>query len=94
MTPSPFISDTCNSVRYRQAMDADHGAELWRTDGTTSGTVLVKDIFPGEESGAPIHLTPFGDYLYFQVSYSGEVLREGDVLKWRWHCRRRNQLNR
>lgn len=79
--PSPSTGGTPKSVRYRQATDADHGAELWRTDGTTSGTVLVKDIFPGEQSGAPINLTPFGDYLYFQVSYSGEGLPKDGVSK-------------
>lgn len=58
-----------------QATDAEHGAELWRTDGTGAGTVLVKDIFPGESSGAPAYLTPFGDYLYFQVSQRISVVR-------------------
>ena len=52
---------------HHQATDLDHGAELWRTDGTGAGTVLVKDIYPGEKSGAPTFFTPFGDYLYFQV---------------------------
>lgn len=27
----------------------------------------MKDIYPGEKSGAPTFFTPFGDYLYFQV---------------------------
>jgi ELWxxDGT repeat protein len=29
------------------ANDGEHGRELWRTDGTTSGTWIVKDIQPG-----------------------------------------------
>jgi ELWxxDGT repeat protein len=29
----------------------NHGWELWKTDGTTAGTVLVKDIYPGIGSG-------------------------------------------
>lgn len=57
---------TCPVVNF-QATDADHGAELWKTDGTGAGTTLVKDIFPGEKSGSPTTLTPFEDYLYFQV---------------------------
>lgn len=32
------------------AADGAHGRELWRTDGTTSGTRLVKDINPGPGS--------------------------------------------
>jgi ELWxxDGT repeat protein len=28
-----------------------NGAELWKTDGTAAGTVMVKDICPGACSG-------------------------------------------
>jgi ELWxxDGT repeat protein len=31
--------------------DGEHGWELWRSDGTDSGTTLVKDIFPGSSNG-------------------------------------------
>ena len=57
-----------NDIGKKQATHENYGAELWRTDGTATGTVLVKDIYPGEVSGAPASLTPFGDYLYFQVA--------------------------
>src|SRR5438552_18573071 len=30
--------------------------ELWRTDGTTAGTVLVKDINPGVRGSNPVNL--------------------------------------
>lgn len=48
----------------------EHGAELWKTDGTGAGTVLVKDVYPGERSGVSTSFVPFGDYLYFQVGSS------------------------
>src|SRR2546428_4712841 len=32
---------------YFNAVDQTHGDELWRTDGTSTGTTLVKDINPG-----------------------------------------------
>ncbi|CAM9518465.1 unnamed protein product, partial [Ectocarpus sp. 8 AP-2014] len=62
-----LLSLTYQPLPIPQATDAEHGAELWRTDGTGAGTVLVKDIYPGERSGSPTSLTAFGDYLYFQV---------------------------
>ena len=34
--------------------DESHGYELWKTDGSTEGTSLIKDIYPGsEDSGNP-----------------------------------------
>jgi ELWxxDGT repeat protein len=33
------------------ASDAVHGAELWRSDGTTSGTLLVRDVNPDGSLG-------------------------------------------
>jgi ELWxxDGT repeat protein len=47
------------------AEDAGHGRELWRSDGTDAGTVLVKDIRSGVLSSAPLHLTRAGSTLYF-----------------------------
>ena len=35
----------------RQIM-APKGDELWKSDGTSSGTTMVKDIWPGIQSGA------------------------------------------
>ena len=37
-----------NNVLYFAASDAN-GSELWRSDGTESGTVMLKDIFPGDD---------------------------------------------
>ncbi len=36
---------------YFEADDGIHGKELWRTDGTTIGTILVKDIVLGPADG-------------------------------------------
>ncbi|RKH74360.1 HYR domain-containing protein [Corallococcus aberystwythensis] len=41
------------------------GSELWRTDGTPAGTVLVKDLVPGAESSSPAKGTLLGDRVYF-----------------------------
>ena len=42
--------------------------ELWKSDGTTAGTVLVKDINPGSASSSIGYLTPVGNTLYFVAS--------------------------
>lgn len=53
---------------------SNNGRELWRTDGTNTGTTLVRDLeslFPGSSSN-PHLLTKVGDSLYF---FKGDGLR-------------------
>ena len=40
------------------------GRELWKSDGTSSGTSLVLDINPGSASSNPSHLTFFDMYVF------------------------------
>ena len=49
---------------YFAAADGVHGRELWRSDGTAAGTVMVKNIRHGG-SGRPDELTAVGRRLYF-----------------------------
>jgi len=44
------------------------GRELWASDGTEAGTVLVKDINPGGPSSYPGYLTPVGTQLLFAAN--------------------------
>jgi ELWxxDGT repeat protein len=57
-----------------------YGAELWKTDGTAAGTVLVKDIYPGTNSSDPQNLTAVGGTLYFTAegASSGRELWKSD----------------
>ena len=41
--------------------------ELWKSDGTNSGTVLLKDIKPGLESSNPGNLTDINSTLFFRA---------------------------
>jgi ELWxxDGT repeat protein len=52
---------------YFSANDIEHGTELWRTDGTSDGTSLVKDIYSGSASSDPAELTALGDSVYFSA---------------------------
>jgi ELWxxDGT repeat protein len=43
------------------------GTELWKSDGTTAGTVLVRDIRPGPNSSSPSRLTDVDGTLFFDA---------------------------
>lgn len=50
---------------YFGANDGVTGDELWKTDGTSEGTALVKDIAPGPAFSGPTHLTVVGNNVFF-----------------------------
>ncbi|MGB7712286.1 MAG: putative Ig domain-containing protein, partial [Microcoleus sp.] len=56
-----------NNTLYFQADDPTNGTELWKSDGTTAGTVLVKDIYSGTSSSNPQSLTNVNGNLYFNA---------------------------
>ena len=49
--PSEMVA--IGSTTYFTADDGVHGVELWKSDGTAAGTVLVKDINPGSAGSDP-----------------------------------------
>src|SRR5262245_20975649 len=57
-----------NGLVYFRATDAASGTELWRSDGTANGTVLVKDIFAGPGSSIPELLTSANGKLFFTAT--------------------------
>jgi ELWxxDGT repeat protein len=56
---------TPNRTLYLAANDGSTGTELWKSDGTTAGTTLVKDINAGTASSSPANLRVYGDYVVF-----------------------------
>ena len=53
-----------NGTLYFTANDGAHGIELWKSDGTAAGTVMVKDIGHGS-TDSPTSLTNVNGTLYF-----------------------------
>src|SRR6516225_2991966 len=64
--PSPMA--VIGTTTYFAANDGTHGNELWKTDGTAAGTVMVADINPGSGSSNPSNLTSFNGKLYFAAN--------------------------
>lgn len=60
--PHSFVE--FNGAIYYAANDGINGIELWKTDGTKTGTVLVKDINPNGDSD-PRRLTVVNNQLFF-----------------------------
>ena len=72
------------STLYFRATDGTNGYELWKSDGTASGTVMVKDINSGSGDSSPSSLTAVGNTLYFQADdgTNGYELWKYDIF-WR-----------
>jgi ELWxxDGT repeat protein len=49
--PRPYPSAPMGSELFFAADNGTNGAELWKTDGSSVGTVMIKDINPGPEDG-------------------------------------------
>lgn len=60
--PAPKV---VGGTLYFTGTDEDHGRELWKTDGTVSGTRRVADLEPGFSGSEPEMLTAFQNRLYF-----------------------------
>jgi ELWxxDGT repeat protein len=65
-SPSNFTN--VGGVVFFTANDPERGTELWKTDGTTGGTVVVKDINQGSTSSSPSYLTAIGSTVYFAAN--------------------------
>lgn len=67
---------SCGQWLYFSAATAQEGTELWRSDGTASGTVLHAELEPGPGSSSPKAFQVIGNQLFFVATSSefGEEL--------------------
>jgi len=63
-----FSLDGTTNILYFGQYDAANGNELWRTDGTTAGTFLLKDIKPGSGGSFPWGFCKIGNEVFFNAT--------------------------
>lgn len=58
-----------NGIYYFNAYSSNEGFELWRTDGTASGTFIVKDINPGSaDASTSFYPVKMNNRIYFPAT--------------------------
>lgn len=56
---------TYNNNLYFAFSDAQHGIELWKSDGTAAGTTMLTDLISGTGSGMPMNFAVANGYVFF-----------------------------
>ena len=75
---NPWELAVVGNTLYFGANNGDNGQELWKSDGTKDGTVMVKDINP-IGSSYPRKIIAVGHTLYFTIDgVSGKELWKSD----------------
>ena len=65
-SPKPQFTNA-NGILFFVVDDGINGSELWKSDGTDAGTVLVKNINAGSVSSHPNHLKYINGIVYFSA---------------------------
>jgi len=64
----PYSLTKVGDLLYFSADDGQHGLELWKSDGSENGTVMVQDLVPGEESSRPDEFVVTPTHLFFRIN--------------------------
>jgi ELWxxDGT repeat protein len=75
-----FVGQEAGGSFFFRANDGTHGYELWKTDGTPAGTVLLKDVHPGADGSLLGDFTELNGNLIFTEHFraSGSGLWRSD----------------
>jgi len=65
-SPGDFLA--VGNTLYYSSAQGNTGRELWKSNGTAAGTVLVKDINPGGSHSSPNHLFNLNGTIYFAAT--------------------------
>lgn len=60
-----YAATTFNGCSYFVVENGTYGEEIWKTDGTQQGTMLLKDINPGITGSQPTNFKKVGNKLFF-----------------------------
>jgi len=74
---------TVGSTTFFAASDGLTGTELSETDGTSAGTVLVKDINPEENSSSPANFININGKLFFTAACSTDSNTGQNTELWK-----------
>ncbi|WP_346824219.1 DUF7619 domain-containing protein [Rapidithrix thailandica] len=67
---------TYKGEAYFIANDGIHGTEIWKTDGTKEGTMMLKEIYPGNNLTFQVSISIFNNKLYFFKMNEGGYYHE------------------
>lgn len=68
MGANPTNLTAAGNTLFFQGYDGVHGMELWASDGTETGTRMVKELRPGELGAQISNLTAVGDQVFFTAN--------------------------
>lgn len=71
-TSPVFLAPLGKSLLF-SGSDDETGQELYKSNGTAKGTVLVKDLVPGTDSSMPMAMVQAGKKNYFLADHEGGI---------------------